>query len=67
MSSHDANIGSILGIGFPAWTGGALQFVYSEGLERFIANSKMLADKHGEGFALSDAVIKTLHSFQSVH
>src|SRR6185436_20004487 len=24
---HDANIGSIFGIGFPAWTGGALQFV----------------------------------------
>jgi 3-hydroxyacyl-CoA dehydrogenase/enoyl-CoA hydratase/3-hydroxybutyryl-CoA epimerase len=67
MSSHDANIGSILAIGFPAWTGGALQFVYSEGLELFIANSKMLADKHGEGFALSDAVVQTLHSFQSVH
>jgi 3-hydroxyacyl-CoA dehydrogenase/enoyl-CoA hydratase/3-hydroxybutyryl-CoA epimerase len=67
MSSHDANIGSILAIGFPAWTGGALQFVYSEGLELFIANSKMLADKHGEGFALSDAVVQTLHSYQSVH
>ena len=25
-SVHDANIGSIFGIGFPAWTGGALQF-----------------------------------------
>jgi 3-hydroxyacyl-CoA dehydrogenase/enoyl-CoA hydratase/3-hydroxybutyryl-CoA epimerase len=67
MSSHDANIGSIFGIGFPAWTGGALQFVYSEGLDRFIANSKLLADKHGDGFVLSDAVVKTLHSFQSVN
>ena len=67
MSAHDANIGSILAIGFPAWTGGALQFVYSEGLERFIANSKLLADKHGDGFVLSDAVVQTLHSFQSVN
>ena len=25
-TAHDANIGSIFGIGFPAWTGGALQF-----------------------------------------
>jgi 3-hydroxyacyl-CoA dehydrogenase/enoyl-CoA hydratase/3-hydroxybutyryl-CoA epimerase len=25
---HDGNIGSIFGIGFPAWTGGALQFIY---------------------------------------
>ena len=24
---HDGNIGSIFGIGFPAWTGGALQFI----------------------------------------
>jgi 3-hydroxyacyl-CoA dehydrogenase/enoyl-CoA hydratase/3-hydroxybutyryl-CoA epimerase len=67
MSAHDANIGSILAIGFPAWTGGALQFVYSEGLERFIANSKLLADKHGDGFVLSDPVVQTLHSFQSVN
>ncbi|MEY2736699.1 MAG: hypothetical protein RLZ58_2108, partial [Pseudomonadota bacterium] len=29
---HDANIGSIFGIGFPAWTGGAMQFIYSQGV-----------------------------------
>jgi 3-hydroxyacyl-CoA dehydrogenase/enoyl-CoA hydratase/3-hydroxybutyryl-CoA epimerase len=63
-SSHDANIGSIFGIGFPAWTGGALQFVYSEGLETFIANSATLADKHGQGFVLTDAVIETLRQYQ---
>ena len=34
-SVHDANIGSIFGIGFPAWTGGALQFIYSEGAATF--------------------------------
>ena len=36
-STHEANIGSIFGIGFPAWTGGAMQFIASEGRERFIA------------------------------
>ncbi len=30
-SVAEANIGSILGIGFPAWTGGAIQFIASEG------------------------------------
>ena len=30
-SAHEANIGSIFGIGFPAWTGGAIQFIASEG------------------------------------
>ncbi len=63
-SSHDANIGSIFGIGFPAWTGGALQFVYSEGLETFIANCAELAGKHGQGFVLTDDVIETLRHYQ---
>jgi 3-hydroxyacyl-CoA dehydrogenase/enoyl-CoA hydratase/3-hydroxybutyryl-CoA epimerase len=63
-SSHDANIGSIFGIGFPAWTGGALQFVYSEGLETFIANCAELAGNHGQGFVLTDDVIQTLRHYQ---
>jgi 3-oxoacyl-[acyl-carrier protein] reductase len=32
-SVHDANIGSIFGIGFPAWTGGAMQFIYGMGID----------------------------------
>jgi 3-hydroxyacyl-CoA dehydrogenase / enoyl-CoA hydratase / 3-hydroxybutyryl-CoA epimerase len=55
-STFEANIGSIFGIGFPAWTGGAMQFIESEGRERFIANADALAARHGEGFALSAAV-----------
>ncbi len=55
-STHDANIGSIFGIGFPAWTGGAMQFIYSEGIERFVANAEVLAARHGERFALGAEV-----------
>jgi 3-hydroxyacyl-CoA dehydrogenase / enoyl-CoA hydratase / 3-hydroxybutyryl-CoA epimerase len=55
-STHDANIGSIFGIGFPAWTGGAMQFIESVGRERFFANADSLAARHGERFALSSAV-----------
>ncbi|MDB5861507.1 MAG: enoyl-CoA hydratase/isomerase family protein, partial [Ramlibacter sp.] len=32
-SVHDANIGSIFGIGFPGWTGGAMQFIYGTGMD----------------------------------
>ena len=64
-SSHDANIGSIFAIGFPAWTGGALQFVYSEGLDPFIANCAALAAKHGPGFALTSEVIQTLRDYRA--
>ena len=34
------NIGSIFGIGFPAWTGGAMQFVASEGRGTFCADAR---------------------------
>ena len=55
-STADANIGSIFGIGFPAWTGGAMQFIESEGRERFFANADALAARYGERFALSPKV-----------
>ena len=48
---HDANIGSIFGIGFPAWTGGALQFINYVGTRRFVERADALAKKHGERFA----------------
>jgi 3-hydroxyacyl-CoA dehydrogenase/enoyl-CoA hydratase/3-hydroxybutyryl-CoA epimerase len=53
---HDGNVGSILAIGFPAWTGGALQYIVSEGVERFFAHADALARQHGPRFALSDDV-----------
>ena len=59
-SAHDANIGSIFGIGFPAWTGGAIQFVASEGVDRFFRRSAELAAVHGPRFDLTDAVKDTI-------
>ncbi|MFO1244111.1 MAG: 3-hydroxyacyl-CoA dehydrogenase NAD-binding domain-containing protein [Ramlibacter sp.] len=53
---HDANIGSIFGIGFPAYTGGAMQFIYGLGIDAFIARADQLAARYGAGFALTDAV-----------
>ena len=53
---HDANIGSIFGIGFPAYTGGAMQFIYGMGVEAFVARAAELAAQFGPGFALTDAV-----------
>lgn len=48
---HDGNIGSIFGIGFPAWTGGALQFINHVGVKKFVARADELATKHGARFA----------------
>ncbi|WP_033825692.1 3-hydroxyacyl-CoA dehydrogenase NAD-binding domain-containing protein [Kitasatospora sp. MBT63] len=51
-SVADANIGSILGIGFPAWTGGVLQYIngYRGGLPGFTARARELAATYGDRF-----------------
>jgi 3-hydroxyacyl-CoA dehydrogenase/enoyl-CoA hydratase/3-hydroxybutyryl-CoA epimerase len=64
---HDGNIGSIFGIGFPAWTGGALQFIYGQGIEAFAARCAVLAQRHGAGFALTPEVLATLKKHQPVY
>ncbi|WP_193095746.1 3-hydroxyacyl-CoA dehydrogenase NAD-binding domain-containing protein [Brevibacterium sp. FME17] len=52
-SVPDANIGSIFGIGFPAWSGGVLQYVnqYEGGLNGFVERAKELAATYGDRFA----------------
>ncbi|MDH3308003.1 MAG: 3-hydroxyacyl-CoA dehydrogenase family protein, partial [Acidimicrobiia bacterium] len=52
-SYADANIGSIFGIGFPAWTGGVAQYIdqYPGGTTGFVARCKELADRFGDRFA----------------
>ncbi|MFF3274001.1 3-hydroxyacyl-CoA dehydrogenase NAD-binding domain-containing protein [Streptomyces chrestomyceticus] len=52
-SVADANIGSILGIGFPGWTGGVIQYIngYDGGLPGFVARARELQAAYGERFA----------------
>jgi 3-hydroxyacyl-CoA dehydrogenase/enoyl-CoA hydratase/3-hydroxybutyryl-CoA epimerase len=61
---HDANIGSIFGIGFPGWTGGALQFIYGMGVEEFCGRASQLADEYGPGFAITTKVKDALAAHQ---
>ena len=61
---HDANIGSIFGIGFPAWTGGAMQFIYGTGIEAFEARAAELAARYGTGFTLDGAVKAAIRQHQ---
>ncbi|MGW1138417.1 3-hydroxyacyl-CoA dehydrogenase NAD-binding domain-containing protein [Streptomyces zhihengii] len=52
VSVADANIGSLMGIGFPAWTGGVLQYIngYEGGLPGFTARARELAERYGDRF-----------------
>ncbi|WP_049580393.1 3-hydroxyacyl-CoA dehydrogenase family protein, partial [Streptomyces sp. SBT349] len=52
-SVADANVGSLLGIGFPGWTGGVLQYIngHPGGPAGFAARARQLADRYGARFA----------------
>jgi 3-hydroxyacyl-CoA dehydrogenase/enoyl-CoA hydratase/3-hydroxybutyryl-CoA epimerase len=63
-STHDANVGSIFGIGFPGWTGGALQFVYGTGIDDFLLRARQLAAHYGPGYAVAPAVEDALRRFE---
>lgn len=63
-SVHDANVGSIFGIGFPGWTGGALQFIYGMGIDAFLARAGELAAKYGPGFAIAPQVEEAIRRFE---
>ncbi|MDQ4092693.1 MAG: 3-hydroxyacyl-CoA dehydrogenase NAD-binding domain-containing protein [Actinomycetota bacterium] len=58
-SVPDANIGSLIGIGFPPWTGGVVQFMsgYPGGLPGFIARAQELADRYGPRFTPPAALL----------
>ena len=62
-STADANIGSIMGIGFPPYTGGSAQFIVGYqgaggiGKDAFVARAKELAAKYGERFTPPDSLL----------
>jgi 3-hydroxyacyl-CoA dehydrogenase/enoyl-CoA hydratase/3-hydroxybutyryl-CoA epimerase len=61
---HDANIGSIFGIGFPGWAGGAMQFIYGTGIDAFCERAAQLAEKWGPGFAITPRVKDAIAAHQ---
>lgn len=50
-SAGDGNIGSVLGIGFPRWTGGVFQFLNQYGLVQAVQRAEYLAARYGDRFA----------------
>jgi 3-hydroxyacyl-CoA dehydrogenase/enoyl-CoA hydratase/3-hydroxybutyryl-CoA epimerase len=49
-TAAEADLGSILGWGFPAWTGGTLSYVDTIGIRAFVAECELLAKRHGKRF-----------------
>ena len=51
VDPRDADVGSILGWGFPPFLGGTVSQMHGIGLPRFIAECDRLAQRHGDRFA----------------
>ncbi|SNS77950.1 3-hydroxyacyl-CoA dehydrogenase NAD-binding domain-containing protein [Rhodococcoides kyotonense] len=51
-SVEEANIGSLLGIGFPSWTGGVIRYIeqYDGGIAGFVERARELAARYGDRF-----------------
>lgn len=65
----DANIGSIMGIGFPAWTGGVLQYIngYEGGLPGFVARARQLAERYGDRFLPPALLLEKAEKGETFH
>lgn len=57
-TTRDANVGSIMGIGYPAWTGGVLQYINQTGLKAFVDKANSLVAVYGERFTPPALLIK---------
>ncbi|MBO6775405.1 MAG: enoyl-CoA hydratase/isomerase family protein [Marinibacterium sp.] len=56
----EANLGGIFAIGFPAHTGGALQFIRGIGVDAFEARANALAETYGERFRVRSEAYEML-------
>ncbi|MFB8444387.1 3-hydroxyacyl-CoA dehydrogenase NAD-binding domain-containing protein [Streptomyces niveus] len=65
----DANIGSVMGIGFPPWTGGVLQYIngYEGGLPGFVARARELARTYGERFEPPASLVAKAERGETYH
>lgn len=49
-TAAEADLGSILGWGYPAWTGGTLSYIDTIGIAKFVAECDQLAKRYGKRF-----------------
>jgi 3-hydroxyacyl-CoA dehydrogenase/enoyl-CoA hydratase/3-hydroxybutyryl-CoA epimerase len=49
-TAAEADLGSILGWGFPAWTGGTLSYIDTIGIREFVAECDRLSKRYGKRF-----------------
>ncbi len=66
-STRDGDIGSILGWGFPMYTGGALSYIDYVGIKKFIVECDDFAERFGERFRVPASLRELAEEELSVH
>ncbi len=63
----DGDIGSLLGWGFPPYTGGALSYIDFVGMDTFVKECDEFTQKFGERFSVPDSLRKMAEEGKSIH
>lgn len=66
-SAAEGDVGSLLGIGFPTWTGGVFSLIDTVGATAFVNACDQLADLHGERFRPSAWLRQRAESGERFH
>jgi 3-hydroxyacyl-CoA dehydrogenase/enoyl-CoA hydratase/3-hydroxybutyryl-CoA epimerase len=66
-SVHEADLGSILGWGFPAYTGGTLSLIDTVGPAAFVAECRRLAKRYGERFKPTKGLLARAQSGETYY
>lgn len=63
----DADIGSILGWGFPPWAGGVISLIETVGIQTFVEECQALATEHGPRFEPPQLLLDMAAAGKSFH
>ncbi len=66
-STMDGDIGSVLGWGFPIYTGGALSYIDFVGMDQFIQDCDAFAEAFGPRWAVPDSLRAMAAAGSSIH
>ena len=66
-SVMDGDIGSVLGWGFPIYTGGALSYIDYVGIQTFVDECDSFANRFGESWKVPDSLRVLAEGGKSVH
>jgi len=64
---HEADLGSILGWGYPPYTGGTLSFIDTVGARSFVENCRGLARRYGDRFSPPGGLVERAERDEPFH